>query len=152
LTYAYFAWHAGLAQHFLNRIPVSLLLVLIGLAVLGSTYLKAPKTLTPIKPIQSFPLLILGISLVLNSLAWNDFRNSVQLAVLDSKNQFIAFESLNINKAEFDRYGWAWTFPSLSAVLGTRGDSPIVLNPSDYTGWQPWEPKNGTNLPKNYSW
>jgi hypothetical protein len=50
-----------------------------------------------------------------------------------------------------ERYGWPWTYPTLSLVLGTTPGHALVLNPAD-TVWQPpFEPDDPPVLPSRFA-
>ena len=53
---------------------------------------------------------------------------------------------------EYYLYSWFWTNPSLSVVLSGRIDGGI-LNDSNYSGWQPFQPQDLKNNPmENYTY
>lgn len=43
------------------------------------------------------------------------------------------------------KYGWTWTYPSMSVLLRPAGSTVLLIDP-DYRGWQPFDPAAAPDL------
>lgn len=49
-----------------------------------------------------------------------------------------------------ERFGWMWTYPTTSLVLGTTPEHAVVLNPTDSFYEQPFDPARPPSIPSRF--
>lgn len=140
------SFNHGNGNQFANRIPASILIFVI--LIYGST---SGLRLIRHFSISSTALILIGLIGCSQSASWYMFEKEVKSAI-DTHSGLLTFERSGISVHDFERGGWSWTNPSLSVVLRKTSKSAILLNPSNYAGWQPWTPDPESVKTFKWSW
>ena len=138
----------GLGMQFANRIMVSNFVFFMTLVFSFPFFYKRNLRMNW-NPLALSLILVLGFS---QSTTWKNFKDDFKY-VVNSNSGLVSFENSGIDSTEFEKAGWSWTNPSLSLVLRQSEDSAIILPPSNYSGWQPWDPTQQVPpLDKRFKW
>lgn len=100
--------------------------------------------------IPSLVVLALSASFLTHSWQFPRFIRSIETYV--NKHQGVV--PLNVATPSLilaERYGWTWTYPTLSVLVRRDERAAIILNAESMTGWQPFDPRQSPNqLPLAY--
>ena len=98
--------------------------------------------------------------LLLVTLSWYDIQLSLDYkkylgmfgAIVNGQTGLVPYERTGYPfLAQNERFKWIWIYPVMSVVLCDDSQKAILLNPSWYHGWQPFDPHNNVpNLDKYY--
>lgn len=110
----------------------------------------APMTGAMVWGVPSLVMLALSASFLTHSWQFPRFIRSIEAYV----NQHHGVVPLNVaapSLVQAERYGWTWTYPSLSVLVRRDEHAAIILNADSMTGWQPFDPRQDPNqLPLAY--
>jgi hypothetical protein len=134
---------------------VMFLLLVVALSTwLPSVRKTAPETPPPWQPRLTALALALFIALLIPAAAQTiEFGRFVRSfhEVVNATTGQLSNAELHRLIPSATRYGWPWTYPTLSLVLGTTPGHALVLNPAD-TVWQPpFSPDDPPVLPSRFA-
>jgi len=146
--------------HYFSRTPAGLALFAIGVALIifrfsrlyGRTAtIQSPGFAGILVVAPLLALMVLSAPDVYHSIGWKQFLNSIEREV-NAKTGLIPYEVSTKSLKRETKYGWGWTYPSMS-ILTRHGPSyAIILNPVG--SWQPFDPSDSGNIPDmhGYYW
>jgi hypothetical protein len=133
-----YLYHEPVARLIAARMPTTLTLGLCGLVVaLGPVRSpQRPRRLASV--VLGMVMLISVLHLISLDLGFRTWRGHLATAV-HSTHGVVPFAQSGLSRAEFERYGWAWTTPVQSTLLMTAPGQGIILNPAPT--WSPFGPR-----------
>jgi hypothetical protein len=81
---------------------------------------------------------------IYHSLEFRSFTGMLRNEV-DSRRGLVALETTGILGRSTSKYGWSWSYPTMSLLLRKDASKAVILNSRDYRGWQPFDPQ--TSIP-----
>jgi hypothetical protein len=88
-------------------------------------------------------VLILSIININHAINFEEFLHHLKSAA-DSRTGLVAIEDLRLPES-LSAYGWGFTYPTISVLIRRNAGSAVILNPADYRGWEPFDPR--MNIP-----
>lgn len=136
-------WGTPMQQHASRTISAILLFVLLAVALLVALADMAPGDEQHEDQAPSAPLAILAFTLLLAFLvptAVHTVRFHAYMQdfaqIITSRSGYIPYDDFVAELPSAAVYGWSYSFPSMSVVLGLGRDHAMVLSPEDM-GWVP---------------
>lgn len=140
----------NLAQHFINRIPITLFLLVF---LLLTPLLKRQEKNAKNRSFTGFvaPVIVISIYSIYTSLNWQHFLNEFRQALHDNRN-VMRIEESGVNPELYEAFGWDWTNQSMSLILRSSDNDGTILPPVTYLGWIPFTVEDVETFKFKYKW
>jgi hypothetical protein len=145
---ARFAWRHFGAAHVLSLgpayvqratvVPIILVLSLLGLLSIALERRWPRLASVPVLFALLPAAMVFAVDLH-DTIGWKAYMNAFceTLATTASAEQRLAFP----RKPQAQKYGWSWTYPTMSILLRPAGSQAIVTD-ADHDSWQPFDPNS----------
>lgn len=136
--------------HYALRMYVALALVVCGIGLWWWRRLLQRRELDQGHKAFLLPA-VLSFAMLLN-VAMNDILTSADYAnyikivrdTLNNRTGILPYEDSGLDTTYYVHlFHWIWTYPSLSVVLRDSSQGAVLLNPENYDGYQPFNPRQG---------